>query len=67
MSNSKKLALGSLLSIIGAFGIIVIPSLGWSSQLYSPWDFILGFLFGICAGCGAAVSIYALIQKRAGR
>jgi hypothetical protein len=67
MGNNKKLAIGSILAIVGAFGIVVVPLLGWPSRLDSPWDFILGFFFGICAGCGAAVSIYALIQKRAGQ
>ena len=67
MDKNKKLAIGSVLAIIGAFGIVAVPALGWPSQLDSPWDFILGFLFGISAGCGAAVSIYALIQKRTGR
>lgn len=63
IDNNKKLAIGSMLATIGAFGIIVFPLFGWS-QIESPWDFILGFIFGILGGFGAAITIYALIQKR---
>jgi len=63
MDNNKKLAIGSMLSVIGAFGIILVPLLG-VSQLQRPWGFILGFLFGLSAGLGVALAIHALIQRR---
>jgi hypothetical protein len=63
MDNNQKLAVGIMLATIGAFGIIVFPLLGWS-QIESPWDFIVGFFFGLAAGSGVAIALYALIQKR---
>ena len=63
MDINTKLGLGSALATIGAFGIIVVPIMGWS-KVGSPWDFILGFLFGVSAGVGVALAVHALIQKR---
>jgi hypothetical protein len=63
MNTDKKLGLGSMLAVFGAFGIIIFPILGWS-KVPSPWDFILGFLFGVSSGAGVALAIHAMIQKR---
>ena len=63
LTSQQKLGFGSVLAIVGAFGIVVFPLLGWS-ELGRPWDFLAGFLFGIAAGAGVALSIFGLIERR---
>jgi hypothetical protein len=65
MSSRQKRAVGSLLAIIGAFGIVAGPMLGWSS-FERPWSFVLGFVFGVSGGAGAAIGIHGLINRRSG-
>ncbi|MFC2164834.1 hypothetical protein ACFLT2_07555 [Acidobacteriota bacterium] len=63
MRSATKLSLGSIFAIFGAAGIIFIPLLGFS-ELTPPWSFILGFIFGVMAGVGVALSISGLLEKR---
>jgi predicted ABC-type sugar transport system permease subunit len=63
IDKNTKLGLGSLLGVIGAIGIILGPLMGWS-QIASPWDFLLGFLFGVSAGLGTALVVGGLLEKR---
>ena len=63
MNTDKKLGLGGMLAVVGALGIIIFPVMSWP-QVGSPWDFILGFLFGVSAGAGVALAIHAMILKR---
>ena len=63
LSSQQKLGLGSLLAVIGAFGIVVGAFAGWSS-FDRPWSFLLGFVFGVLAGTGAALSVSGLIDRR---
>jgi predicted ABC-type sugar transport system permease subunit len=65
-SSQQKLAVGSLLAIIGAFGIVAGPMLEWSS-FERPWSFLLGFVFGVSGGAGVAIGIHGLIDRRSGR
>jgi predicted ABC-type sugar transport system permease subunit len=66
VDTRNKLGLGCVLAVVGAFGIVVSPLLGWS-QIKSPWAFLLGFLFGVSAGLGVALAIHALLQRRIGK
>jgi hypothetical protein len=64
MLNAKqKLGLGAMLATVGGLGIVLMPALGLS-QVGSPWDFILGFLFGVSAGAGTALVVSGLIEHR---
>jgi hypothetical protein len=62
MKPKTKLVLGSILAILGGFGIIFGPIFKLT-ELASPWSFILGFLSGLFAGLGVALSISGLISK----
>jgi len=66
LDTQQKLAFGSALAVIGAAGIVIGPTLGFSNLLW-PWSFILGFVFGILAGIGVVLTISGLIDRRAGR
>jgi len=63
MTSVKKLGLGSFLGILGAAGIILGPLFGLS-EIVRPWSFILGFIFGLSAGLGVALSISGLLDRR---
>jgi hypothetical protein len=66
LSSRQKLGFGSLLGIIGAFGIVVGPLIGWS-DFDRPWSFLLGFTFGVLGGVGASLGVSGLIDRRSGR
>ena len=63
MSTKKKLAVGAILAVIGGAGIVLGPILGFTA-LGKPWSFILGFVFGMMAGAGAALSVFSLLEIR---
>jgi hypothetical protein len=63
LKPQQKLGWGSLLAVIGAFGIVAGPLMGWS-DLGRPWSFLLGFVFGVLGGMGATLSISGLIDRR---
>jgi len=65
VDSQQKLGFGSVLAVIGAFGIVAGPLFGWSS-IDRPWSFLLGFLFGVMAGIGVALGISGLIDRRSG-
>ena len=66
MEHEKKMAAGAVLAVIGGAGVVLSVTLGWTS-VSSPWDFVLGFVFGVMAGMGAALSVFGLIERRARR
>jgi hypothetical protein len=66
LDTQQKLGWGSLLAIIGAFGIVAGPPLGWSA-LNRPWSYLIGFLFGVLGGMGATLGISGLIDQRSER
>lgn len=66
MTSSTKLALGSLLAVIGGLGIVLGPSVG-AAALPTPWSFIAGFLAGLSGGLGVALAIFGLLERRQGR
>jgi hypothetical protein len=65
MSAAKKLTSGAVLALLGGAGIIFGPLLGFS-DLERPWSFILGFVFGVLAGIGIALSLFWLYEKKQG-
>jgi hypothetical protein len=63
MDTRTKLSLGSIMAIIGAFGLLLGPTLG-ATAFGSPWSFIAGFAVGVVGGLGAALAIAGLIENR---
>ncbi|MBN2070561.1 MAG: hypothetical protein JW814_03800 [Candidatus Krumholzibacteriota bacterium] len=66
MNHKKRLALGSVMSIIGAAGMILGPVFG-ATDLTGPWSFITGFLTGLTGGIGVALALSGLIDSRKSR
>lgn len=64
MHAQHKLAFGATLAALGGVAIVVGPLLGVGS-LGRPWAFIAGFLAGVAAGSGAALSVAGLLARRA--
>jgi hypothetical protein len=54
-----------MLATAGALGIVLFPLLGWT-EVRSPWDFVLGFLFGLSGGLGVALAIWGMLERRSG-
>ena len=63
MNAQQKISLGSLLTIIGAAGIVFSVIFGWAS-LTGPWDFLLGFFLGMAAGTGAVLVIAGFLEQK---
>jgi len=63
MSTQTKIALGSVLSTLGALAIVLSLLLEWTAAP-SPWDFLLGFVVGVINGLGATLAIAGLIERR---
>jgi hypothetical protein len=66
MTSSSKMALGSLLAVIGGLGMILGPTVG-ATALPTPWGFISGFAVGLAGGIGVALAIFGLLEHRQGR
>jgi hypothetical protein len=54
--------MGLVMLIIGVAGIVLSPIIGWS-DVSSPWDFVLGFIFGVIAGIGFSLTLFGLITR----
>ena len=63
MSTQTKIALGSVLSTLGALIIVLSLLLQWTTAP-SPWDFLLAFVVGVISGFGATLAITGLIERR---
>jgi hypothetical protein len=63
MRSAKNLIIGAIFAIFGAAGIILGPLLGFS-EIARPWSFILGFIFGLLAGIGGALSLFGFHEMR---
>ena len=63
MSTQTKIALGSVLSTLGALVIVLSLLLRWTT-VSSPWDFLLAFVVGVISGFGATLAITGLIERR---
>ena len=63
LSVGQKLGFGSVLVVLGGVGIVMAPLLGWT-DFGKPWDFMLGFVIGVCAGLGVGLAILGLIERR---
>ncbi len=57
----KKLGIGAALAACGSLGIFLGLILG-AGDLERPWGFLLGLLLGIATGCGAALSVFGLLE-----
>lgn len=58
-----KLGIGALMATLGGLMMILGPAIGLT-DLGRPWTFLAGFLVGVIAGTGAALSIVGLIGVR---
>jgi len=63
MSKRAKLGFGSASTVIGALGFFLSIIFNWS-DIASPWNFLLGFLWGILLGVGTALAVAGLITKK---
>ena len=63
MTAICRLSLGATLSLLGAMGMVLAPNLGLT-LLGRPWSFLVGFLAGIAAGSGVALTLCGLLNKR---
>jgi F0F1-type ATP synthase assembly protein I len=66
MSTQTKIAVGSVLSSLGALGMVLPLLLEWTAAP-RPWGFLLGFVVGVVAGLGTTLAIAGLIERRRGR
>ena len=66
LNTRQKLGFGSLLSVVGSFGIVAGLLMG-SYGLDNPWGFLVGFVLGVLGGIGATLSLSGLIDLRSGR
>jgi predicted ABC-type sugar transport system permease subunit len=65
VSYRTRIAVGSVLSALGALAIVLSLLLGWT-EVALPWDFLLGFLVGVVTGLGATLAVTGLIEGRRG-
>jgi predicted ABC-type sugar transport system permease subunit len=65
IKTQTKLALGSVMAVIAALGIVLSLFLGWTDAP-RPWGFLLGFVVGVFAGLGATLALAGLIERRSG-
>lgn len=61
-----KLAVGSVLAILGGIGMAIGPFLG-ASELGRPLSFLAGFMVGVVAGVGVAIAVAGLLEQRSQR
>lgn len=61
-----KLAVGSVLAILGGIGMAIGPFLG-ASDLGRPMSFLVGFMVGVVAGFGVALAVAGLLEQRSQR
>lgn len=64
LTYQQKTGCGAALATAGALGIVLSQLLGWN-DVPSPWDFVLGFVFGVMSGSGAALALFGLFERRA--
>jgi predicted ABC-type sugar transport system permease subunit len=65
MRTQTKIGLGSVLATAGGLGMALSLLLRWSAAP-RPWGFLLGFLVGVVAGIGVALTISGMIDRRRG-
>jgi hypothetical protein len=65
VDTKSKLGFGSALATLGGVGAVLLPLLGWT-EIGRPWSFLLGFVFGLSAGVGVALSIAGMLERRSG-
>lgn len=63
MQPKQKLGMGAVLAVFGGAGIALAPLLG-ATQLNAPWSFLTGFILGMAAGLGIALSIWGIRENR---
>ena len=63
MDTRTQLGTGAVLAVFGGVGMVVGHTFGLA-QIDRPWGFMLGFLVGVCAGAGAALSVAGLLKRK---
>ncbi len=63
MTSRQQLSLGAALAVFGGIGTVLAPVTG-VTELANAWSFFAGFLIGICAGSGSALSVFGLLRRR---
>ena len=63
MNPQQKISLGAALASLAGTGIALSSIFGWTS-LVRPWDFLVGFVFGVAAGAGVVLAIVGLMEHR---
>jgi hypothetical protein len=63
MDARRSLGVGVVLVIAGGAGMVLAPTMG-ATRLPTFWGFATGFLVGIVAGMGVALTVYGLIARR---
>lgn len=61
--SHRQLGIGAALATLGGAGTALAPNT-LASQIGEPWKFLAGFLVGICAGVGVALSVSGLLNYR---
>jgi hypothetical protein len=61
-----KLAVGSVLAILGGIGMAIGPFLG-ATELGRPMSFLIGFMVGVVSGVGVAIAVAGLLEQRSQR
>lgn len=61
LAPSQKLALGSVLAVVGGAVITLSLLLGWSA-LPRPWSFLIGLAGGLTGGVGVPLAICGLVH-----
>jgi len=59
----KRLAVGAMLSTLGALGVVLSILLDWTS-LSQPYSFLVGLVFGLATGSGVALALHGLWLSR---
>jgi len=65
LSPAHKMALGSVLAVVGGTTITLSLLLGWY-ELARPWSLLLGFAGGLAGGVGAALAVCGLVRYARG-
>ncbi len=52
-----------MLATVGSVGIVLFPLMHWTA-VRIPWDYLLGFAFGLMTGIGAALAVWGLLERR---
>ena len=63
VSTQTKVALGSVLTTLGALSVVLSLLLEWPAAPHF-WGFLFAFLVGVLAGVGVTFAVAGLIERR---